>query len=261
MFNSIFLISEYWRLRNSRSIQLPLWLWIVIYWIVHSLELPQLTEIVTGTASFYYTESLVLSGWYWTKWLIRPSSSLLYCCRWWIILLHKSYSFWFDVVQLIDWFDLPRLTSFTTMEMSFRESRSLVLESPNMDVWWIRSCQIHSLRCWISVILQFAWVEYEWHDYFEVIDMIFLNLLILLLERIHSRRQRVLVSMVSLMMTNWFELPHLTDFIVGEGCFMHITSISLESVMFDHCLNGSSSIDYIHCRILCIPRNKEYSIW
>ena len=108
---------------------------------------------------------------------------------------------------MIDWFDLPNLTTFNT-DNSFYETTSLSLNSMMM---------------------------YDW-----LIDSIFLISLHSLQEEDHSMKQEVWVWIVWWYMIDWFDLPNLTTFTTGDGSFYYTTGLNLNSMMIYDWLIWSS---------------------
>ena len=195
--------------------------------MIEWFDLPQLTSFTTGDHSFEYTRYLSLSSMMIDKWLIE------------LIFLHSLHSLqdndlstkrvvWAYQVWclMIEWFDLPKLTTFTTEYRSFYETTSLSLSS----------------------------MIYDW-----LIDLIFLNSLHSLQGKHHSIWQQVWLYQVWWMMCIWFDLPIFTSFISGRNSFPSVRSLSLSSLMMYEWLIWFSSTYHIHYRRRLISYNKfEY---
>ena len=100
----------------------------------------------------------------------------------------------YQVVWLmIDWFDLPELTSFITGFGSFYETDSLSLSSSLIDDWWlIWSSWTNIIHNKGSIILFRRQLDYAKFDYKNwLIDLIFLNLHHSLQDINHSFTQEV----------------------------------------------------------------------
>ena len=106
--------------------------WMVIKWI----DLPNLTTFETGENSFSETTSLNLSSSF--EWLLTDMIFLLLLHSIREIIHSITYQVWFWKVNWLDinWFDLPKLTNFTTGGYwSFRETTSVILSSILNEYW------------------------------------------------------------------------------------------------------------------------------
>ena len=123
--------------------------WLTIDWI----DLPKLTTFTTGSESFFETRSLSLSSLMIGDWLIdlifliSPNSLQE--------MLHSiQQHFWVFQIwwMMIDWFNLPNLTEFTTGDESLFSVTTLCVESMMIDYWLIWSSWtdfIHYRKCFI----------------------------------------------------------------------------------------------------------------
>ena len=105
--------------------------------------------------------------------------------------------------MMIDWFDLPNLTTFTTGRYSFYSTTSLSLNSIMMIGWLIWSSSTHYIHYRKGFILFNNKFEFVKYDEWWLIDLIFLNSLHLLQEIIHSIQQQVWVWIVWWYMIDW----------------------------------------------------------
>ena len=142
----IFLTSPHSLQDMIHSIQQQVWVWIVWWYMIDWFDLPNLTTFTTGSESFYKTTSLSLESLI-MKWLID------------MIFLNSLHSgldighsiqqqVWIWIVwwYMIDWFDLPNLTTFTPGVDSFYYSTtSLSLSSTLIE--WLIDLTFHTFRC------------------------------------------------------------------------------------------------------------------
>ena len=121
----------------------------------------------------------------------------------------KEQQVWVWIVwwYMIDWFDLPNLTTFTTGSRSFCNTNSIILDSMTIVKWF---------------------------------DLIFLVLLHSMYYHLHSFQQKSLLWRVISLLTEWFDLPNLTEFIVENGSFIRTRELSIESVMINSLFIWSS---------------------
>ena len=100
---------------------------------------------------------------------------------------------------MIDWFDLPKLTTFTTGYHSFEYTTSLSLNSMMIYDWLIWSSWTHYIyyRRWF--IQRNNKFEFGKHDDIWLIDLIFLNSLHSLLIHVLFQIQEVLLYQVPLL--------------------------------------------------------------
>ena len=116
-----------------------------------------------------------------------------------LILLHSLQEIGHSRIQvwvyqvtwlMIEWFDLPNLTTFITGTWSFSKATCLFLESEVIDYWLIRSSSTHKDSGWIQLILWSTYLQFVKFDDSELIDLIFLSSLSSLEKRTHSLKQK-----------------------------------------------------------------------
>ena len=156
-----------------------------------------------------------------------------------VCIIWNTYLYQVPMLIVLLW-DLPQLTTFTTGEDSFYETRSLSLDSMMIDNWLIWSSLSHHIHYRRFVIQWNKKFEFIKCDDIWLIDLIFLNSLHSLQDHVHSKKQEVWVCQVWWYMIDWFDLPNLTTFTTGSGSFEETTSLSLSSMMIYDWLTWSS---------------------
>ena len=152
---------------------------------------------------------------------------------------------------MIDWFDLPKLTTFTTGDYSFYETTSLRLDSLIIGNGCLNELSAIDFSRFVnvrmidvgmisfgkveSVLISSMMIDDNW-----LIDLIFLNSLHSLQEGFHSMKQQVWVWKVWWYMNDWIDLPNLNTFTTGEDSFYRTRSLSLSSMMIYDWLIWSS---------------------
>ena len=135
LIDLIFLISLHSLQDTVHSIEQQAWVWKVLCLIIDWFDLPQLTTLTAGDDSFSRARSLCMESDLILNWLILSSSTHLIHYRIWSIL--------FD---MIDWFDLPNLTTFYTKAYSFEKTMSLSLSSlmiyDDLMIWSSTACSV-----------------------------------------------------------------------------------------------------------------------
>ena len=141
------------------------------------------------------------------------------------------YQVWW---YMIDWFDLPQLT---TLSLGFSSITSFSLSSMMIYDCLIWSSSTHYVVFRFFINNKF---EFEWYDEWWLIDLIFLISLHSLQENIHSLKQQVWVYQVWWYLIAWFDLPKLTTFTTGDYSFYKTTILRLSSMVIYDWLIWSS---------------------
>ena len=118
----------------------------------------------------------------------------------------QQVSIWIVPWYMIDWFDLPQLTSFITGSKSFHYTDSLILDSIVMIGWLIGSSSIHYIQDRISIIREDNRIEF--------------------------------LKLINRWLINRFDLPQLITLSL-EG-FSSVRNFSISSMMIDNWLIWSS---------------------
>ena len=124
-------------------------------------DLPKLITFTAGSSSFVETTSLSLSSMIIDDWLIWSYSTHYIQNR--RLFIHRNNKFKFIKYDswIIDWFDLPKLTTFTTGYMSFSSTKVLSFSSDVIDDLLIRSYESHYILSRTSFIWK-CWRYYSW---------------------------------------------------------------------------------------------------
>ena len=133
-----------------------------------------------------------------------------------------------------NWFDLPKLKTFTTGDYAFPTVSSLTLSSMMIIDW--------------------------------MIDLIFLNSLNCLLEAIHSWMLKLSLWKVWQPSFDSFDLPQLKSFTADSYAFQKVSTLTLKSSIVNNWIIRSSSIEIIDYRTECIRAynycdNGKYDDW
>ena len=157
-----------------------------------------------------------------------------------------EWLFFLVLDSLIDWFDLPNLTTFTTGRRAFSNTTCLSLNSMMFDNWLIWSSSTHYIQdrvCFIFLYRQFEFIK---------CDDIWLVYLIFLIspqsqsETIHLRKPQYCVYQVGWLLIDWLDLPNLTTFTTGYNSFHKVKRLFLSGLMIGDWLIWSS---YALCSI------------
>ena len=98
---------------------------------------------------------------------------------------------------IVDWFDLPNLSTFTTGDHSFYETTSLSLSSLMIDDWFIWSYSTNCIYYRRRIILQYNKLEF--------------------------------IKYIDEWLIDWFDLPNLNTFTTGYDSFINTQNINLIS--------------------------------
>ena len=140
MIDLIFLNSQNSLQERNHSSKQIVWVYQVLWYLVHWFDLPNLISFITEDYSFNKTTSLSLDSM-----MIDSSLIDLIFLNSLHLLHHHIHSMkqkvwiWQVWWLSIDWFDLPNLMSFITEDYSFYKTNSLILDSMIIEYWLIRS--------------------------------------------------------------------------------------------------------------------------
>lgn len=131
---------------------------------------------------------------------------------------------------MIDWFDLPKLTTFVTAHWAFHNTTSFSLESTSIAFYLIWSSHANRYRyCRWFIPECYSISHYGRFDYCWLIKSISLNLLPSMLQITPLLVLCISTFSVCWLLIDWFDLPKFTTFTTGIGCFKNTVKLNLTS--------------------------------
>ena len=157
--------------------------------------------------------------------------------------ISQQFWIWQVACLIIDWIDLPQLTTLTTGDESFFKTDSLVVKSMMIDdcLNWSSSTYLFHYRRWF-ILASNKFESNKYHNWW-LIELIFLSSLTLLLEKTHSIFQNVWIWRVWWVFIGWLDLTRLSTMSLGHNSFDITRFITLTSTSF---IPSSSDVPFIN---------------